>query len=88
MIEKNAGTADRILRATFGVLFLALGSLGTFGALWSIIFLILGIGVLVVAATGFSPLYRLLGYSSLKPQLTVKEDVAYWTTGVSDTDKK
>ena len=87
MIEKNVGTADRILRATFGIAFLALGVLRTFGAFWSMLFLILGLEVLIVAAIGFSPLYRLLGYSTQKPKIVVKENVANWTTGVPDSEK-
>ncbi|GAB6180800.1 hypothetical protein JCM14036_21190 [Desulfotomaculum defluvii] len=57
MIVKNVGTADRILRATFGILFIALAILRTFGSFWSIIFLVLALEVLLVAAIGFSPLY-------------------------------
>lgn len=87
MIEKNVGTADRIIRVTFGIIFLAMGVLRTFGSPWSMIFTLLGLEILVVAAIGYSPLYRLLGTSTLKPKLTVKEEVANWTTGVPDSEK-
>ncbi|MEW6696153.1 MAG: YgaP family membrane protein [Bacillota bacterium] len=86
-MQKNVGTADRIIRVTFGISFLALGVLKVFGPTWSVLFSILGIEVLVVAALGYSPIYHLLGISSLEPRLTVEEEVANWTTGVPDSEK-
>ncbi|ABO50616.1 hypothetical protein Dred_2099 [Desulforamulus reducens MI-1] len=86
-MQKNVGTADKILRATFGIVFLALSVLKIFGSFWSIIFGLLGVEILVVAALGYSPLYGILDTSTRKPKLTVEEEVANWTTGVPDSEK-
>lgn len=86
-MKKNVGAADRILRVTFGISFLALGVLRIFGPFWSVFFSLLGIEVLVVAALGYSPLYHVLGVSSLEPRLTVEEEVDNWTTGGPDLEK-
>jgi len=86
-VQKNVGTADKIIRVTFGISFLALGILKIFGSVWSVLFSILGIEILVVAAIGYSPLYHVLGVSSLEPRLTVEEEVDNWTTGVPDSER-
>lgn len=87
MVRKNVGTADRILRLTFGVSFLALGLLRLVSPFWSILFIALGIEVLLVAFIGFSPLYYWLGTSSRDPDLVIEEDVYKWQTGERDSEK-
>ncbi|GAB6157717.1 hypothetical protein JCM39194_09170 [Desulfotomaculum varum] len=86
-MTKNVGTADKIIRFTFGISFLALGILKIFGPGWSLLFNILGIEILLVAIIGYSPIYQVLGVSSREPNLIVKEEVDIWTTGVPDSEK-
>lgn len=83
---KNVGTADRILRITFGVVFIVLGVMGIYGTLWSTLFTVLGIEIMLVAAIGFSPVYHLLGISTRKPNLDIKEVVYKWNFG-PDSEK-
>jgi len=85
-MRKNVGTTDRILRVTFGVVFLAVGILRTFGSIWSALFSVLGAEVLLVALIGYSPVYDLLGYSSVRPNIAVKGEADKWTTGVPDEE--
>lgn len=86
-MRKNVGTADRILRVTFGVSFLALGLLRLVSPFWSILFIALGIEVLLVAIIGFSPLYHLLDTSTRDPDLVIEEEVYTWQTGERDSEK-
>ncbi len=86
-MRKNVGTADRILRITFGVSFLALGLLRLVSPFWSSLFIVLGIEVLLVAIIGFSPLYHWLGVSSREPDLVIEEEVYTWQTGERDSER-
>ena len=69
-MNRNVGTVDRVVRALLGVGALALA--GTLG--WSstgaIVLLVLAGILLVTAALGFCPLYRLLGISTYRPLTT------------------
>jgi len=59
----NVGGADRVVRAIVGVLLL-----GLYGALpspWKYLTL-LGLVLLATAATGFCPLYRVMGLSTCR----------------------
>ncbi len=59
-MTRNEGTADRVARALLGAVLVALALWSLAGALYWIA-LIVGIVLLVTAATGFCPAYRLLG---------------------------
>lgn len=67
-MNRNLGTVDRIVRAVLGIGALAwAGSMG-WSSTVAIVLLVLA-GILVVtAATGFCPLYRLLGISTNRPE--------------------
>lgn len=60
----NEGTADRIIRAVLGVAALIGAVAFGIGTVAGVVMLVLG-GILVVtAAVGFCPLYRVLGIST------------------------
>jgi Inner membrane protein YgaP-like, transmembrane domain/Putative zinc-finger len=63
-MNANEGTIDRVLRAVAGVTVLlgafAIGS----GSVTFVLFLVVGVILLVTAAVGFCPLYRMLGIST------------------------
>ncbi|MBC7222759.1 MAG: DUF2892 domain-containing protein [Anaerolineae bacterium] len=66
-MEANEGTVDRIVRLVVGVVLLwaglwPLGGLG--GAAWGIVLALIGLVLLVTAATGFCLIYRILGIST------------------------
>ena len=61
---RNEGTVDRIIRAVIGVVALVAAVAVGFGSVGGIVLLVLG-GVLVVtAAVGFCPLYRVFGINT------------------------
>lgn len=66
-MERNEGTADRIIRAILAVIFLVVG-LGPMralqGAVLGIIVALVGLILAFTAATGFCLLYKLLGIST------------------------
>lgn len=64
---KNEGTIDRGVRAVIGVLLIAWALFTGSGnmALW-IIALIVGLVLIVTAAVGFCPLYRVFGINTNK----------------------
>lgn len=66
-MERNEGTADRIIRAILAVIFLVVG-LGPLralqGAVLGIIVAVVGLILAFTAATGFCLLYKLLGIST------------------------
>ncbi|AEG59947.1 YgaP family membrane protein [Desulforamulus ruminis] len=87
-MQKNVGTADRIFRFPFGLAFVAIGLLKHFSPTWSILFGLLGFEVLLVALTGYSPLYALLDISSLEAKQFVKKVVpTKWITWDRDSEK-
>ncbi|MDO7786026.1 YgaP family membrane protein [Desulforamulus aquiferis] len=88
VLIKNVGTTDVILRITFGIMFLALAVLMIYGTVWSILFAILGIEIIFVAIVGFSPIYHLLGISTRKPYLDIKEEVYKWNFGTKPDSEK
>ncbi|MCU0262392.1 MAG: DUF2892 domain-containing protein [Candidatus Nanopelagicales bacterium] len=65
-MKTNEGTIDRIIRAVVGVAALlgafALGS----GTLGFVLLLVVGAILLVTAAVGFCPLYRVFGINTCK----------------------
>lgn len=61
---RNEGAVDRIIRAIIGVVALVAAVAVGFGSVGGIVLLVLG-GVLVVtAAVGFCPLYRVFGINT------------------------
>lgn len=61
----NESTLDRIIRAVVGVIALILAVMVGMGSVGGILLLVVG-GILVVtAAVGFCPLYRILGLSTV-----------------------
>ena len=69
MPEPNAGTIDRAIRAILGLI-LAIVGLGPLGGMQNTVpglaVSFLGVAVLFTAASGFCPIYRLLGISTEK----------------------
>ena len=67
-LSRNAGTPDRLLRGVIGI-----ALLGLFGALeapLSYVLAAVGLALIATAATGFCPLYALLGVSTGKRERT------------------
>ncbi len=66
-MERNEGTADRIIRAVLAIIFLVVG-LGPLraleGAILGIIVAVVGLILAFTAVTGFCLLYKLLGIST------------------------
>lgn len=66
-MERNEGTADRIIRAILAVIFLVVG-LGPLralqGAVLGIIVAVVGLILAFTAVTGFCLIYKLLGIST------------------------
>lgn len=61
-MTRNEGSFDRGLRAAIGMLLVILALAGVFAAAWLYWgAIIVGVVLLVTAATGFCPAYRLLG---------------------------
>lgn len=64
-MKVNEGTADRVVRAILGIVLLGLGIFVVKGT-WGVVLDVLGVIMLVTAATGFCLLYRLFGNLSTK----------------------
>ncbi len=62
---KNLGGLDRTIRVVLAVVFFYLGASVLIGT-WSIVAYVLAVTMLVTAAIGFCPLYKLLGISTNK----------------------
>jgi uncharacterized membrane protein len=62
----NEGNTDRVLRAVLGVLAVAAAFLLGIGSVLGVVLLVVGGVLLVTAATGFCPLYRVLGMSTCR----------------------
>ncbi|MFA5961705.1 MAG: DUF2892 domain-containing protein [Parcubacteria group bacterium] len=63
-MQKNESNLDRSLRAILGVVFLALGAL-SFSGITSGMLFVLGVVMLITAATGFCALYKLFGIDTI-----------------------
>jgi hypothetical protein len=63
-MRTNEGTTDRILRAAAGVVALVIALMTGLGSVGGILMLVVAAILLVTAATGFCPLYRVLGLST------------------------
>ena len=63
-MRTNEGTTDRILRAAAGVVAVVIALMTGLGSVGGILMLVVAAILLVTAATGFCPLYRVLGLST------------------------
>lgn len=64
-VTQNVGGIDRILRVIIGLSFLYIGIFLLIGLI-QVIFLLLGIGFLINAITGFCGIYYLMGISTCR----------------------
>lgn len=62
----NVGTADRVIRVVLAVVAAIVGFSVGAGSVLGIVLLVLAAVLLVTAAVGFCPLYRLVGLSTSK----------------------
>ena len=69
-MKRNEGTADRILRALAAVAAVATAAAVGGGTALGVTLLVVAVVLGVTAATGFCPLYRLLGLSTLRSSKT------------------
>ena len=60
----NEGTLDRTVRAIAGVLLVAAWLLGWLSGTFAVVLGIVGVVLLLTAAVGFCPLYRVLGMNT------------------------
>lgn len=67
--KRNVGMADRVSRNSVGILILAAGIFGRMSPLWSVIFIITGIYLLLVVVSGYDPIYDALGMSTRESHL-------------------
>lgn len=63
-MRTNEGTTDRVLRAVAGVVALVIALMAGLGSVGGILMLVVGAILVVTAATGFCPLYRVFGVST------------------------
>lgn len=63
-MKRNEGPVDRAIRGALGVVAVVAGVMVGPGGVLSIILYVVGAVLLVTAAVGFCPLYRLLGVST------------------------
>ncbi|HEY5185289.1 MAG TPA: DUF2892 domain-containing protein [Actinomycetes bacterium] len=62
----NVGTADRVIRVVLAVVAAIVGFSVGAGSVLGIVLLVIAAVLLVTAAVGFCPLYRLVGLSTSK----------------------
>lgn len=62
----NVGTADRVIRVVLAVVAAIVGFSVGAGSILGIVLLVVAAVLLVTAAVGFCPLYRLVGMSTSK----------------------
>lgn len=62
----NVGTADRVIRVVLAVVAAIVGFSVGAGSVLGIVLLVVAAVLLVTAAVGFCPLYRLVGLSTSK----------------------
>lgn len=63
-MKRNEGTIDRILRVVIAAAAVAGAAAVGFATVWGIVLLAAGAIMLVTAATGFCPIYRVFGLST------------------------
>ncbi len=72
-MNRNEGTIDRVIRLTLGIALGAAALAVGFGSALGVVFAVLAAIMLVTAATGFCPLYRVFGLSTC-PRTTTGQD--------------
>lgn len=65
-MNKNTGNTDRIVRVGVAIVAAVAAWLVGFGSLFGIILLVVAAVMLVTAAVGFCPLYRVFGINTCK----------------------
>jgi len=65
-MNKNTGNADRAVRVSVAVVAVVAAALLGFGSWGSIVLLVVAAVLLVTAAVGFCPLYRVFGINTCK----------------------
>ena len=67
-MQKNEGTADRVIRVILGIILIGLGIYfqSSWGMVAMIVLIILGLVALITGITGFCGLYKLLKISTIK----------------------
>ena len=63
---KNESNADRIIRVIVAIVAFVVAGMVGFGSVLGIILAVVGVIMLVTAAIGFCPLYRVFGISTKK----------------------
>jgi len=63
---KNVSNLDRGIRLGLAVIFFVVAGVSGFGSVLGIIMTVLGAVMVVTAAVGFCPLYRIFGLSTYK----------------------
>ena len=63
-MQKNEGTIDRVIRLVAAVAAFVVAALVGFTSVLGIILAVVGVVLLVTAAVGFCPLYRVFGLST------------------------
>lgn len=75
-MKSNTGNADRAIRVVIAIVAAVGAWLVGFGSVLGIILLVIGAVMLVTAAVGFCPLYRVFGINTCKVTTTGKDSVA------------
>lgn len=71
MFATNESSLDRIIRAVLGIVLFAL-TFTMLTGIWQIVAGVLGVVMLVTAAVGFCPLYKIVGMSTCPVQPTAR----------------
>lgn len=67
--KRNVGMPERVVRNTLGILVLAAGIFGRMSPVWSTIFVVFGVYLLLVVVIGYDPVYDILGISTREHHL-------------------
>jgi len=67
-MQKNEGTADRVIRVILGIILIGLGVYfqSSWGMVAMIVLIVLGLAALITGITGFCGLYKLFKISTIK----------------------
>jgi len=65
-MDLNEGTPDRATRMVIGVLLMVVGGSGIMGAGAGVLAIVMGGGAFVSGLTGYCPLYRWMGWTTLR----------------------
>jgi uncharacterized membrane protein HdeD (DUF308 family) len=67
-MQKNEGTADRVIRVILGIILIGLGVYfqSSWGMVAMIVLIVLGLAALITGITGFCGLYKVFKISTIK----------------------